>query len=184
MAFWRRSFPVDLAEEGRFSRREFARFLALVSAGFTAGLGWLWLRKTPLAGPPSTAGTGPVPLGLAADLRPGQSRLFAFRGPQDRCILLRTPLGELRAYRQACTHLGCAVRFRNDELQCPCHEGVFEIEHGFPIQGPPTRPLSRVALEVRADGTLWAVGDLPAPTGFPSRASAACPRQAHREEVA
>ena len=184
MAFWRRSFPVDLAEEGRFSRREFARFLALVSAGFTAGLAWLWLRKTPLAGPPAPAGAGPVPLGLAADLRPSQSRLFAFRGPQDRCIVLRTPLGELRAYRQACTHLGCAVRFRNDELQCPCHEGVFEIEHGFPIQGPPTRPLSRVALEVRADGTLWAVGDLPAPTGFPSRASAACPRQAHREEVA
>ena len=181
---WKRAFPVDLAEEGRFSRREFARFLALVSAGFTAGLGWLWLRKRPLEGPSSTTGSGPVPLGLAADLQPGQSRLFTFRGPQDRCILLRTPMGELRAYRQACTHLGCAVRFRNDELQCPCHEGVFEIEHGFPIQGPPTRPLSRIALEVRADGTLWAVGDLPTPAGFPSRASAACPRQARREEVA
>ena len=184
---WKRAFPVDLADEGRFSRREFARFLALVSAGFTAGLGWLWLRKKPLAGAPEPLGQteGPVPLGLAADLRPGQSRLFTFRDPQDRCILLRTPTGELRAYRQTCTHLGCAVRFRNDQLECPCHEGIFEVERGFPIQGPPTRPLSRIALQVRADGTLWAVGDLAKPTDLlPARAEVACLRAGRKEAEA
>ena len=39
MPGWKDLFPVDLAEEGRLSRREFARFLALVSAGFTGGIG-------------------------------------------------------------------------------------------------------------------------------------------------
>ena len=183
MAFWRRSFPVDLADEGRFSRREFARFLALVSAGFTAGLGYLWLRRKPLEGAPEPAGQNEVPvaLGLAAELQPGQSRLFTFRDAQDRCILLRTPMGELRAFRQTCTHLGCAVRFRGERLECPCHEGYFEVERGFPIQGPPTRPLSGIALELRPDGSLWAVGDLPKPTDLPARAGAACPRTAPKE---
>lgn len=180
---WKRAFPVDLADEGRFSRREFARFLALVSAGFTAGLGYLWLRRKPLEGAPEPAGQNEVPvaLGLAADLKPGQSRLFTFRDAQDRCILLRTPMGELRAFRQTCTHLGCAVRFRGERLECPCHEGYFEVERGFPVQGPPTRPLSGIALEVRPDGTLWAVGDLPKPTDLPARAAGACPRTRQKE---
>ncbi len=179
---WKRSFPVDLADESRFSRREFARFLALVSAGFTTGLGYLWLRKKPLEGAPEPGGTEmPVPLGTAAALLPGQSRLFTFRDAQDRCILLRTPMGELRAFRQTCTHLGCAVRFKGERLECPCHEGFFEVNQGFPVQGPPTRPLSGIALEVRPDGTLWAVGDLPKPTDLPMRTAAACPREARME---
>ena len=32
---------MDLAEEGRLSRREFGRFLAVVAAGFTVGIGYL-----------------------------------------------------------------------------------------------------------------------------------------------
>ncbi|MBI1752685.1 MAG: Rieske 2Fe-2S domain-containing protein [Acidobacteria bacterium] len=166
MTWWRRAFPLELAEEGHFSRREFARFLALVSAGFTTGIGLLWLRKKPLEGAPDpeSGPTGhPVALGLAADLRPGQSRLFKYRDAHDACILLRTGKGELKAYRQTCTHLGCAVRYSEGRLECPCHMGYFETDRGFPVQGPPTRPLSAIALEERPDGTLWAVGELPKP---------------------
>ena len=54
MAHWKDAFPIDLAEESRHSRREFARFLALVSAGFTAGIGYLWARRTPLEGAPES----------------------------------------------------------------------------------------------------------------------------------
>ena len=183
MTWWRRAFPLDLAEEGHFSRREFARFLAVVSAGFTAGIGFLWLRKKPLETAPEPTGTHEVPvaLGRVSDLQPGQSRLFTFRDAQDRCILLRTPQGELKAYRQTCTHLGCAVRFQGERLECPCHEGLFEVDRGFPVQGPPTRPLSGIALETRVDGSLWAVGELPKPTDFPPRAAAACPRESRME---
>ena len=165
MAKWRKAFPVDLADESFISRREFARFLALVSAGFTAGIGYLWARKKPLDGAPDPTGVaeGAVDLGPASELAPGQSRLFTFRDKNDRCILLRTAEGDLKAYRQTCTHLGCAVRFKGGQLECPCHNGFFECGHGFPVQGPPTRPLSGIALETRKDGSLWAVGDLPKP---------------------
>lgn len=165
MAKWRKAFPVDLADESFISRREFARFLALVSAGFTAGIGYLWLRKKPLDGAPEPQGMSEtaVDLGSAGALKPGQSRLFTYRDKDDRCILLRTAEGELKAYRQTCTHLGCAVRFNGGQLECPCHNGFFECGHGFPVQGPPTRPLSGIALDERPDGTLWAVGDLPKP---------------------
>ena len=180
MTWWRRAFPLELAEEGHFSRREFARFLAVVSAGFTAGIGFLWLRRKPLEGA-SDPGPGhhetPVALGLAADLLPGQSRLFKFRDAHDACLLLRTPKGELRAFRQTCTHLGCAVRYAGERLECPCHLGFFEPDRGFPVQGPPSRPLAAIALEVRPDGTLWAVGELPKPTLETLDHRAACPRE-------
>ena len=167
MAKWRKAFPVDLADESLVSRREFTRFLALVSAGFTAGIGYLWARKKPLDGAPDAKGIGesPVELGAASTLLPGESRLFTFRDKDDRCILLRTKEGELKAYRQTCTHLGCAVRYNGSQLECPCHNGFFECGHGLPVQGPPTRALSAIALEVRADGTIWAVGDIPKPDG-------------------
>lgn len=175
MQYWRRAFSIDLSEESRFSRREFTRFLAVVSAGFSAGIGYLWGRKRPLEGAPEeeTQASHSVALGPAAELLPGQSKLFAFRDADDKCLVLRTAEGRLRAYRQTCTHLGCAVRFAEGRLECPCHKGFFEAERGFPIQGPPSRPLSGIALDLRTDGTLWAVGDLPKPTEPQVRAS--CP---------
>jgi Rieske Fe-S protein len=42
------------------------------------------------------------------------------------------------------------------EFECPCHEGLFNLE-GRPIAGPPDRPLARIEVEVR-DGMVWALG--------------------------
>jgi Rieske Fe-S protein len=162
---WKTLFPVDLAEEGRLSRREFGRFLALVAAGFTAGIGYLYERERPLDGAPSGTETpAEVKVCRVDDLPPGNSFLFTYRNPQDRCILIHTAQGRWRAYRQTCTHLGCAVRWDGRGLECPCHNGYFEAEQGFPIQGPPTRPLSRLAVELRDDGLVWIHGDLPKPS--------------------
>jgi Rieske Fe-S protein len=165
MPGWKSLFPVDSAEESRLSRREFARFLALVSAGFTGGIGYLLLRRKPLDGAPDTTGEAPRERSVcrAEDLAPGNSLLFTYRNPQDRCILVHTPQGHWRAYRQTCTHLGCAVRWDGRGLECPCHNGHFEVEQGFPVQGPPARPLSRLRVELRSDGQIWVLGDLPKP---------------------
>ena len=167
MTGWKSLFPVDLAEESRLSRREFARFMALVSAGFTGGIGYLYLRRKPLDGAPSTQPLAPaaeVKVCRREDLAPGNSFLFTYRDATDRCILIHTPKGEWRAYRQTCTHLGCAVRWDGRRLECPCHNGAFEVDLGFPVAGPPTRPLSRLQVELRPDGWVWIHGDLPKPT--------------------
>lgn len=165
MSLWKKAFPLDLAEESHFARREFVRFLALVSAGFTAGIGFLALRKRPLEGAPRPESPGAEALRVceAVEIPPGHSRLFVFRDAQDRCILVRTPQGELKAYRQTCTHLGCSVRWDGRRLECPCHHGFFEVERGFPVQGPPTRPLSALRVEER-EGSIWITGELPKPT--------------------
>jgi len=162
MAGWKTLFPVDLKEESRLSRREFARFMALVSAGFTGGIGYLTLRRKPLDGAPGEARPQELKLCRAEDLDAGNSLLFTYRDAQDRCILVHTPQGQWRAYRQTCTHLGCAVRWDGLGLECPCHNGHFEVEQGFPVSGPPTRPLSRLVVDLR-DGFVWVRGDMPKP---------------------
>jgi Rieske Fe-S protein len=167
MPGWKSLFPVDLAEESRLSRREFARFMALVCVGFTGGIGYLCWRKRPLDGAPAAQPPGrsaELKVCRAEDLTPGNCFLFTYRDARDRCILIHTPRGEWRAYRQACTHLGCAVRWDGARLECPCHNGAFEVDLGFPVTGPPTRPLSRLDVELRPDGWVWIHGDLPKPT--------------------
>ena len=80
------------------------------------------------------------------------------------------------AFGPQCTHLGCAVRYAHERLECPCHLGFFEPDRGFPIQGPPSRPLAAIALESRPDGSLWAVGELPKPTVENPGHRAQCPK--------
>ena len=46
---------------------------------------------------------------------------------------------------------------RNQRLECPCHEGAFDVAAGNVLYGPPPRPLDVIELEVR-DGEVWAVG--------------------------
>jgi Rieske Fe-S protein len=63
------------------------------------------------------------------------------------------------AYSQVCTHLSCAVVYDKAENQivCPCHRGVFDVNQGTPVAGPPTRPLPRVKLDLR-DDQFYATG--------------------------
>ena len=81
----------------------------------------------------------------------GGVKLFAYPGPEDQCILVRTSEDSYAAYSQKCTHLSCAVVYstQNRRLECPCHQGYFSIKDGSALQSPPTRPLPKVILERR-----------------------------------
>ena len=89
----------------------------------------------------------------------GGVKLFTFPTEDDHCILVRTSENEHVGYSQKCTHLSCAVVPRPDQnrIDCPCHEGAFELATGVPIAGPPRRPLSRITVEVR-QGNVYATG--------------------------
>lgn len=54
-----------------------------------------------------------------------------------------------------CTHLGCRVRWINDQdvFFCPCHNGKF-AKDGSVLDGPPPRPLDRYEAKVE-DGILY-----------------------------
>ncbi len=51
-----------------------------------------------------------------------------------------------------CTHLGCTVKWNNDEkkFKCPCHDGWFD-EHGVNKGGPPPAPLEKLPFKVAGD---------------------------------
>ncbi len=152
---WREEFSVHGADERYVNRRQFAKFLVLTSLGMFAGNVWIlarsWLRRAPVYPRRAVARAGEVP--------EGGVKLFRYPGPEDPCILLRRPEGEWVAFSQKCTHLSCAVYYarEKDRLECPCHEGYFSARDGRPLQGPPQRPLPRIALERRGE-ELLAVG--------------------------
>ena len=152
---WRRDFPLTSAGEERVTRREFARYLALASGAFAAGTvgvaAWASSRQVPEGEPMRVVALDDVPV--------GGSHLFHYPDEEEPAILVRLGEDEVVAWSQHCTHLGCVVYYEADreELECPCHEGFFDVRTGDVVAGPPERPLPRIALEVR-DGDVWAVG--------------------------
>jgi len=154
---WRQDFPITSAGEDEVTRREFVRYLVLASGGFAAGnVGialWSSLRSINTGEPRQIVALDRVPEGTAY--------LFDYPSDADPAILVHLPGGELRAFSQKCTHLGCVVYYQPDtgEMECPCHEGFFDARSGAVLSGPPQRPLGRIDVEVR-NGTVWALAAL------------------------
>ena len=62
--------------------------------------------------------------------------------------------GEILAFSEVCTHLGCRVPFvdENDRFECPCHGSKF-TRAGDYIEGPAPRGMDGYATEV-VDGVI------------------------------
>ena len=153
---WTEEFSVHAAEDSYVLRRQFTKFLVLTSFGMVAGNGLIWLRTllaSPAHGPSETV------IGRSTDVPVGGVKLFSYPTENDPAILVRKADGSLAAFSQKCTHLSCAVYYsvENNRLECPCHEGYFSVDDGRVLQGPPPRPLPRIAVEER-DGQLVATG--------------------------
>src|SRR3954469_134723 len=122
---WRKEFPIDSPHDQYVARRDFAKFLVLTSASFTAGQAWIAakhvLRPAERPARMRIASLAEVPI--------GSSFQFSYPGEHDRCILVRPREDQLVAYSQQCTHLSCAVIPETESglFRCPCHEGFFEI---------------------------------------------------------
>jgi Rieske Fe-S protein len=153
---WRTDFPIDWPQDHYVERRDFVKFMVLTSLAFTVGQFWIatqnWLRRR--RGDPEIRRVA-----AREDLPVGAAMMFAYPGPSDDCVLVRTDADTFVAYGQKCTHLSCAVvpRVEDGVMRCPCHEGYFDLATGRPIAGPPRRPLDRVQLQVRG-GQVYAAG--------------------------
>ena len=152
-----KEFPYERDEEGQVTRREFCNFLFLTSSALLAG-------AVGFAGKsvydaqfeqtyPQTQIEG------ASALQPGAALNFHYPREEDTAILIRDKDGEYYAYGQKCTHLSCPVYYDKESahLECPCHEGGFDVKTGNVLYGPPPRPLDRIAIEVRG-AEVWAIG--------------------------
>lgn len=106
-----------------------------------------------------------VKLGEAAEVTPGQPRLFR-AGHIDRdgwrqltrreaVYAVTHDREEFTVFSYACTHLGCPVHWDDDAklFLCPCHNGGFSID-GEVVKGPAPRPLDRLDHKIE-NGVLY-----------------------------
>lgn len=156
---WRRDFPYEAVAEDEVTRREFTRYLVLgagTMAAANAGLAiWTQLRSINTGTPRPIVALSSVPI--------GDTYLFRYPEKRDPAVLVRLGDRDVVAFSQKCTHLGCVVFYQADDQRwhCPCHEGNFELRSGAVRSGPPTRPLGKIAVEIRDDGQIWALGAQP-----------------------
>ncbi len=80
-----------------------------------------------------------------------ETRIFVFGSRPG--ILVKGPGGQWKAFSAVCTHLSCTVRFQaeSNQIWCPCHNGLFDL-NGRNIPGtPPPRPLEEFEVHERED---------------------------------
>ncbi|MEI8340352.1 MAG: Rieske (2Fe-2S) protein [Verrucomicrobiota bacterium] len=143
-------FPIERIEAEHVSRREFAKFLCLVSGGMTVGSGWVAIKDKIF--PPHRI-KGDVFVCKTPDVPVGGTRAFTVPDSRIPYILIHLNDGSWRAYEQKCTHLSCAVYYQPgvDKIECPCHHGFFDARTGTVLQGPPSRPLPNLQVHVKGE---------------------------------
>lgn len=152
---WAEDFPIDQDRDSNVSRRDFVRYLGLVSLGFFAGTSGVWLKS--IFDSKEKPEYRPMKIIDREDLKIGESYVFEVPGIKEPAILVRLNQDEFVAFGQKCTHLQCPVIWKKDEkiLFCPCHKGAFNGTTGDVLYGPPERALPKLKIEVRADGVYF-----------------------------
>lgn len=98
----------------------------------------------------------PVSVGSLEDISPNGSKTVQFgRYP---ALVINTAQG-LRAYSAVCTHFACIVKWQasSGQIECPCHDGLFDPLDGHVIAGPPPTPLVSIPIRIH-DGQIYIGG--------------------------
>ncbi len=152
---WAEDFPIDQKLDSNISRRDFIRYLGLVSLGFFTGTIGMWIKAL-LKGEKVHSYTS-MKIVDRDDLKIGESYVFKIPGVKEPAILVRLSQDEFVAFGQKCTHLQCPVIWKNDKriFYCPCHKGAFNGVTGDVLYGPPERPLPKLKIDVTPDGIYF-----------------------------
>jgi Rieske Fe-S protein len=152
---WRQDFPITWGADNYTTRREFTKFLVLVSGATFAGNGYFVLKVSGDQAQrfPSSE------IATVDEIKIGGLKLFRYPTLNDPAILIRLSQDKFVAYLQRCTHLSCPVHYsaQRGRLECPCHNGAFDAATGKVLEGPPPRPLPRIALRID-QGKIFAEG--------------------------
>lgn len=150
---WRHDFPIGVEADEYVARRDFARFLVVISSAFACGQLCIVVQNAWR----SRRGQPPVKeIARLSELPIGGAITFRYPTEHEVCVLVRLEERKLVAFDQACTHLSCPVipRVREKRFECPCHNASFDLESGVPTAGPPRRPLTRIRIELQGDRVL------------------------------
>ena len=97
-----------------------------------------------------------------SDLRDGQAQCFVL-SDGDEVLLVRIDT-TVYAVQATCTHqetwldMGTVLP-RSLEIQCPLHDGRFDLRTGAPTNPPVRVPIKTYAVEIRDGGVFVAKGD-------------------------
>lgn len=152
---WRKDFPIQWGADNYTTRREFTKFLVLISGATFVGNGYFALEKFRTRSQTYAA----KEVANVGEIAVGAVKLFRYPTEDDPALLIRLTENEYVAYLQRCTHLSCPVHFNaaNRHIECPCHNGVFDAATGQVLEGPPPRPLPQIALRIEG-GKIFAEG--------------------------
>ncbi|MCB9757068.1 MAG: ubiquinol-cytochrome c reductase iron-sulfur subunit [Candidatus Omnitrophica bacterium] len=152
---WAEDFPLDQNRDTHVSRRDFIRYLSLVSLGFFAGTAGVWVKSWVKS--QQIHHYAPMKIVDQEDLQIGEAYVFEIPHLREPAILLRLGPEEFVAFGQKCTHLQCPVIWKKTEkiLFCPCHKGAFDGTTGNVLYGPPERALPKLKIELRSDGVYF-----------------------------
>jgi Rieske Fe-S protein len=91
-----------------------------------------------------------------SEVKPGSAFPFTTDTGQQ-SVLVHLEEDKFVAYSAVCTHQGCTVAYKDDQLACPCHGSVFDPTAGAAVlNGPANRPLPEVAIRVEGGEVIRA----------------------------
>ncbi|MFD2549677.1 ubiquinol-cytochrome c reductase iron-sulfur subunit [Sphingobacterium suaedae] len=147
---WKRDFPINRSDANQVTRRDFARILAVVSGGMVVGNGAIAARA--FFSKDNEVQTKQQVCTIR-DIPVGGTKSFVLEHSSIPYILIHTEDGQYFSYEQKCTHLSCAVYYKpgTGKIECPCHNGWFDVQTGEVLQGPPPRPLKRLDVIIEGE---------------------------------
>jgi thiosulfate dehydrogenase [quinone] large subunit len=142
--------------------------IPLRSAGVVADRIGAGASRAPVPTPGSSVPSGGIAVATVAAVTSAGSATFTvpFNAPSplpagDPGVIVQLTNGTFVAFDAVCTHAGCTVEWDQADrvLVCPCHEAVFDAEHGAAVvQGPAPTPLTSLPLVIdAATGTILLV---------------------------
>lgn len=146
---WKQDFPIQSTQATQVSRRDFAKFLCLLSGGLAVSnlfvFGKYVMGKEEKIEEQFVCNINDVPK--------GGTKSFVLKDSAIPYILIHLEDDKWRAYEQKCTHLSCAVFYKPNtgKIECPCHNGWFDAYTGEPLQGPPPRALPQLDVIIKGE---------------------------------
>ena len=102
--------------------------------------------------------TGFVRVAGRNDVPAGEMLIVEVDGEE---IVLANVDGQIYAFGNGCTHRGGPLGeglLEGDEVECPFHQGRFNVKTGEAVQEPPTEPVPTYEVQVDGDDIKVAKG--------------------------